>query len=150
MFPWREVARSAVTIEVSWAQAGWICHAHPREKEQTHLVPHARYQHETRIRTRLRRPSKRPQRRQAREVMRRSLDHQEDTPEHDVEPKILAYRQPLHQEIRGKRPSQEPEVKDRTQPAVLRSLQVQVLADSEDGGVRQGGLVDVEEGVADC
>jgi hypothetical protein len=82
--------------------------------------------------------------------MCRSLDHQENTPKHDVEPKILPYRQPLHQEIRGERPSQEPEVEDRTQPAVLRSLQVQILSYSEDGSVREGGFVDVEEGVTDC
>jgi hypothetical protein len=81
--------------------------------------------------------------------MRRRLNHQENSPKTNIGSQILPNRQPLHQEIRRKRPSQEPKIENRAEPAILRPLQVQVFANAENRRVREGGFVDVEEDVAD-
>ena len=68
-------------------------------------IPHTSNQHEARIRARFRGASKSSQYSQRPETVARSLAHQEEAPHEDVDAEILAQREPLHQEIRGKRPS---------------------------------------------
>lgn len=45
------------------------------------------------------------------------------------------YGQPLHEEIRRKGPDQKPNVEDTTEPAILCTVEMEVLLDTKDSSV---------------
>lgn len=74
----------------------------------------------------------------------RTLQHQKETPEEDVDSQVFPDREALHEKIGGKGTDEKAKVKYTGEPRVLGSLEVQVLNDPKDGSIGERGLVDLE------
>lgn len=67
--------------------------------------------------------------------MRRSLNHEESPPHEDVEGQVVCWRAALHEEVGRDGPEKPTEVEATREPRILIALEVEVLLQTEDGGV---------------
>lgn len=112
-------------------------------------IPHGRDEHECWIATRFSSTTECTKDSKLGEVLGCGLQHEEETPEKDVATEILPNWKPLHQEIRGKGPSQKTKIENTRQPRILHPNQPQILPDPKDSRIAQGSFINVKERIAD-